>query len=396
MAVKKKVVNRRGKRVNPDPVFEGCESWSGQKFLREQHKATDYYRTEYKASDLLPDYFKWMSNNGYSKTDISHCRKHGSFLNVAAIYARCINTGMVNSHQGAIEHWETLPGTTGNLRPTSEFLHSKAKECLRIDNTSLMPDSTATTDTKETTKKTIQDHLKEKAGEMMGDLEQMFDDYIDEGMPKAFKQKPFTVLNESNLGPQFINKAIGYWEGLKDEMLELQAGECEQLNEGYAHWNKIQVRNVIKFIEVIIADCNGYLQLKKSNKKPRTRKPVSPEKLTRKFKYLKEDTTLNIKSEKVTELAEAGEAWFYDTKKRKLIHVVADQYSKTFTVKGSTLIGIDASKTVQKTLRKPVEQLKEFIKASVPNKRKFYDSVKAVEIKYTGRGSDNLLLLSIR
>ena len=395
-ALKKKIANRRGKRVNPDPVFENCEAMTGAEFLHKVRWATDYYRTEYKASDLLPDYFKWLTDNGYEKAQIATIKQHSTHLGVAAIYARCVNSGMPDSHAAGAAHWKTLKGTGGDLRPTSVFLHRTAKTILETDRSNLVSDEIDTLVVPVTPVKTIQDHLQEKAYITMGDLEAMFDEFVEDGMGKTFKQKPFTVLNASKLGPQHINKIIAIWEGMKSELTELQAGTCEQLNEGYAHWGKIQVRNAISFMDVIISDCNSYLQLKKVSKKQRTRKPVSPEKLTRKFKYLKESTELGIKSVKVAELVDAGEAWFYDTKKRKLVHTVADSYTKTFSVKSTTLVGFDVGKTVQKTLRKPAEQLKEFMKLSVPNRRKFFQELKAVEIKYGGRGNDNLLLLAIK
>ena len=400
MAVKaKRKVARRGKRNNPDPVFEGCDKLSGPDFLDLQRKATNYYRTEYKTKDLYSDWHKWLANNEYTKQQISHIKKYNKDTGVVGIYARCINTGMVDYHEEAARHWESLPGTAGQMKPTSEFLHKTAKRLLeRNDEVEQDDDDDEAAKKKEAAKKpNIQDHLREKTYDTLGELEDLYDQYIaNDSKTEKGMQKPFNIIHNSNLGPQFINMIVTHWTLVLDELKELQAGTCEQLNECYRHWGKIQVRNNIKFCEQVIADCGSYLQRKKANRTPRKRKPVSPEKLIRSFKYLKEDTALGIKSSKVTDLVDAGEAWFYDTKKRKLIYVVADTYSKTFSVKGASLIGIDTTKTVQKTLRKPAEQIKEFMKMSVPNRRKFFQDLKSVEIKYTGRSNENLLLLAIR
>ena len=386
---------KRAKRAkgNADPQFIDCETMTGPEFLRIQHRATDYYRTEYKASDLYSAYFSWLKDNGYTKQQISHIRKFGQELGTVSIYAKCILSGMPDYHAEAAQHWESLPGTSGTVRPTSEFLHQKAEQLLARISDNIEEEEEAST--KKVDKPTIQDHLREKSYTTMGDLEDLYDQFIANDS-KPIKEKPFNIIHASNLPPQFINIIIAKWGEQRDELIELQTGTCEQLNEGFAHWNKIQVRNNIKFIEQIIADCNSYLQLKKTNKNPRKRKPVSPEKLTRSFKHLKADESLGIKSVKVTDLAGAGEAYFYDVKKRKLISVVADSYAKTFSVKGASLVGIDAGKTMQKTLRKPAEQLKEFMKLSVPKRRKWFSDLKAVEIKYTGRSNENLLLLAIR
>lgn len=398
MVAKRKKAVRRRKNTNPDPVFDGCEALSGAEFLTKQRHAVDYYRTEYKTKDLYADWHKWLANNDYTKQQISHIKKYNKDTGVAGIYARCINTGMVDFHKDAAKYWESLPGTIGTLRPTSEFLHKTAKRLLeRNDEVELDDEEAEAAKKKEAAKKpNIQDHLREKMYETLGELEELWDKFLEGDSKENKALKPFNVIHNSNLSPQFVNYIIKRWDELRLELVELQAGTCEQLNEGYRHWGKIQVRNNIRFCEQVIADCNSYLQLKKANRTPRKRKPVSPEKLTRNFKHLKEDVDLGIKSVKVTELVDAGEGWLFNVKTRKLIHVVADTYTKTFTVKGSSLIGYDNAATVQKTLRKPQEQLKEFMKLSVPNKRKWFKDIKSVEIKFNGRSNDNLLLLNIR
>jgi hypothetical protein len=149
----------------------------------------------------------------------------------------------------------------------------------------------------------------------------------------------------------------------------------------------------VKFCETVINDGNSYVQLKKVERKPRAKKAVSPEKLTRNFKFLREFADLKLKSEPVIKLVGATEAWLYDTAKRKLIHVVADSHAGTITVKGSAIVGFDALTTVQKTLRKPSEQLKSVAGAGKPAARKAFAAINATETKWNGRGNDNLIIL---
>ena len=89
----------------------------------------------------------------------------------------------------------------------------------------------------------------------------------------------------------------------------------------------------------------------------------------------------------------SSEAWLYDTAKRKLIHVMADSHIGTFTVKGSAIVGFDALQTVQKTLRKPAEQIKQVMNGGKPAARKEFTAIKSTEIKYNGRGNENLVIL---
>jgi hypothetical protein len=52
--------------------------------------------------------------------------------------------------------------------------------------------------------------------------------------------------------------------------------------------------------------------------------------------------------------------------------------------------------TVQKTLRKPAEQLREFMSQSVPNARKWFRDLRTTDTKYNGRGNENLVILRVK
>jgi hypothetical protein len=138
------------------------------------------------------------------------------------------------------------------------------------------------------------------------------------------------------------------------------------------------------------------VQIKKTERAPRKKKPVSPERLTQKFRYLKEFAELKLTSEPVTKLVNCQEAWMYDTKKRKLIYVVADTHVGTMTVKGTSLVGFDTTNSVQKTLRKPAEQIKALLTGGVVQHRKYFKDIKATEVRFNGRSNENLILLKIR
>jgi hypothetical protein len=241
-------------------------------------------------------------------------------------------------------------------------------------------------------KLTIQDHLKEKVSECCGELEGMFDDFVVAGAKMSADFSPIKLMRGMNISPNMISTVSAVWELRLKEFTEVLDGEDADLVEGYSHLNKNQLKQCVKFCETVINDCNSYVQLKKVERKPRAKKAVSPEKLTRKFKFMKEFDELGLKSESVTKLVGAGEAWLYDTAKRKLIHVMADSHIGTFTVKGSAIVGFDALATVQKTLRKPAEQIR-LVMGSKPVARKEFEAIKSTETKFTGRGNENLIIL---
>jgi len=242
-------------------------------------------------------------------------------------------------------------------------------------------------------KLTIQDHLREKVSECAGELEGMFDDFVAAGAKMTADWKPIAQIRGMNISPNMVGTIADTWKIRLAEFEEVVAGTDADLAEGYAHLTKNQIKQCIKFIEQVIADCGNYVQIKKVERKPRAKKAVSPEKLSSKFKYLKEFAELKLSSIAPAQLVGASEAWLYDTKKRKLIHVMADSHLGTFSVKGSAIVGFDVTQTVQKTLRKPAEQLKELLSGGKPAARKIFKEIKATETKFNGRGNDNLIIL---
>jgi hypothetical protein len=242
-------------------------------------------------------------------------------------------------------------------------------------------------------KLTIQDHLREKISECCGELEGMFDDFVVAGAKMSADFKPIALMRGMNISPNMITTVSTVWELRLAEFNEVLEGTDADLVEGYSHLTKMQLKNCVKFCETVINDCNSYVQLKKVERKPRTKKAISPETLTRKFKFMKEFDELKLKSDAVVRLVGASEAWLYDTAKRKLIHVMADSHIGTFTVKGSAIIGFDTLTTVQKTLRKPAEQIKLVMSGGKPAMRKEFAAIKSTETKYNGRGNENLIIL---
>ena len=242
-------------------------------------------------------------------------------------------------------------------------------------------------------KLTIQDHLREKISECCGELEGMFDDFVVAGAKMSADFKPIALMRGMNISPNMVGTVSAVWELRLAEFNEVLEGIDADLVEGYSHLTRLQLRNCVKFCETVINDCNSYVQLKKVERKPRAKKAVSPERQSVKFKYLKEFTELGLKSENPAKLVNSSEAWLYDTAKRRLIHVMADSHVGTFTVKGSAIVGFDALTTVQKTLRKPQEQLKMIMTAGKPQARREFSNIKATEVKFNGRGNPNLIIL---
>ena len=172
---------------------------------------------------------------------------------------------------------------------------------------------------------------------------------------------------------------------------------AEQLREGYGHMKKAEIQLWINTLEKIVNACDMVIDKAKATRKPRVKKAPSREKLVAKLKYCKVDSKLNLVSINPLEILDASELWVYNIKTRKLGKYVADEYVKTLGVKGTTILGYDNGKSMQKTLRKPDETLKAFKKAGKVQLRKFMDEIKTTDIKLNGRlNSDTIILKAIQ
>ena len=239
----------------------------------------------------------------------------------------------------------------------------------------------------------VQEIMREKAREAAGELEGLFDEFYTTGKAST---KIVDVVAKYNVMSQHIPLIVDIWKKKQVEFEEVSETDDKELKEAYGNLGKIQLRNTIKFIEQVLSDLNSYISIKKASKAPRKKKAVPVEKIVSKLKYLKEFkdpvNKLDLISVHPTKLHGASEAWVYDTAKRKMHHYVADEYSKSFTVKGNTIIGFDSHTSEIKTLRKSGEQIKE-IMGSKPAARKYFKDIKAVATTPNGRFNENMIIL---
>jgi len=261
-----------------------------------------------------------------------------------------------------------------------EILVSKQQEEAVVDETA-------------PTRPNIQDRLREKVTECAGEIDGMFDDFIGNGAKMSADYKPITVIRGKNVAPQMVATIADTWKRKLTEFEAVLEGKDALLVEAYSNFSKIQMRNVVKFCETVINDCGAYVQIKKVERKPRKVKAVPPEKRAAKFKHLLAFPDLKLQGLPAASLVDKSEAWLYDTKKRKLIHLVADSHVGAFTVKSNSIIGFSTVDSLQRTVRKPADIVKSVQTAGKPAARKIYKDLTTTETAFNGRGTENLVIL---
>lgn len=167
----------------------------------------------------------------------------------------------------------------------------------------------------------------------------------------------------------------------------------EQLREGYSHLDKKSAQAYLTALETLAGACSLVVDASKATRKTRIKKAPSKEKIVAKIKYKATDEKLQIASVNPLDMIESTEIWVFNTKTRKLGKYVAADDCKVMTVKGSAIVGFDETKSVQKTLRKPEETLKEFKSIGKIKLRRFLDDIKTTETRLSGRITNDIVIL---
>ena len=398
--VTKRKKPRAARRVSTgEPKFEGIESLDGQEYCKKYRQMSEYYRLDCKSSD----YKGWV---------VTYCKEHEDFKKKASILnkvpdskfgpslgtsARLLSRGWPDTHPAYAEYWESLAGTMGKVAPVSEWLHKNIKELIGVGET-IVEEKKAIEKKSTVPKQTIQDRLKEQLSDVLGEIEGAVDEYTVNGK-SSFDTYKF--LQSNNLAANSSPQIADFYKPLIGEIEEYLKGECEQLNEAYAHLGKRDAKNFIKFLQSIVDGANAYKAMKISTRAKPKRKPIPAERIVRKLKYLKEFKIgdLEFKSVDPRDILQCSELWVYNTKTRKLGRFVAAKHGDVtvshLTVKSTSITGHDAEKSISKTLRRPEEQLAEWKKAGRPELRKFLGKIKGTEVKLRPRISPETLLLKI-
>jgi len=232
----------------------------------------------------------------------------------------------------------------------------------------------------------IQDAMKEKISEYIGELEGCLDKMVRD-------KEDFSLYKhmQANHIPKPYVADVKEWskKNLR-EFIAAYEGKDAQLNEGYSFLQKRELKAIVKTLAQCIEDCDKYSEFKKANRKPRVSKPKAPGIQIKALKFKRSDTELGLQSVSATEIIGAQQAWFYNTKTRKLIVYRSES---GFQVKGSSIQNYEPEQSIQKTLRKPAEQIKAMMACGKVQLRKFMDTINAKDQPANGRINAEMIIL---
>lgn len=381
-----KVKFRENSKKDHSPVWTDCETWDAERFLRHFHTAMGYYRLEFNNKDLKPAVLKWMASVSCTKEDIAAFKKtkDSRCNSTMGAIASCLLRGMTPQRADFNKGRDTAAWLSEEINSVIEAGKNDKEEVvegIEIKPTVIQP--------------TIQERVREASYKMTEELETAIEAF--QINPETFDPKSFKVLNllkGKDVKAAHARIIREFYSRNLEELTEAATTKDEQLKEAYSHLSKANLKKITAFYQEIVSACEMLTQEAKVNRAPRARKSVPKEKLVAKLKYMKTDEPLKLVSINPVDIIDSKELWIYNTKTRKLGKYLAAEY-QTLGVKGTTLTGFNENTSVQKTIRKPEEKLKEFKAASKVQLRKFLDEINATDTKMNGRINEDTILLRV-
>jgi len=207
---------------------------------------------------------------------------------------------------------------------------------------------------------------------------------------KQFDSKSYLIKNNVKPG---MTKAIA--EFFKPELKLIKSiptSKDEQLIEGYSFLSRRQLDKYATYIQNLISSCEVASAINKASRKPRATKVKSPIELVKNAKYMVSEEHTKLKSEHPSKIVNATEVWLYNAKTRRLFKYVALP-GLTLSVKGTTIINMDAEKSGGKIIRKPDSQLDGIQSMTSRPITKIYNEIKGTESSAVGRLNEDTIIV---
>ena len=203
----------------------------------------------------------------------------------------------------------------------------------------------------------IQDRMKERASDILGEIEGMIDDYI----YKDAEFSLYTWLQSNDIPATYASNIISKLSPTLSELIEAYEGKDDQLKEGYKQYKKSDLQRLIRFYNNMCEDAEKYAGVAKKTKAPRKPRVQSVEKKLKTFKYQKEDNTFKIASINPEKIIGAQELWTFNTR-YKTLSVFRALDRGGLDVKGTSIIKYSEETSItMRTGRKPEEAIKKVI-----------------------------------
>ena len=247
----------------------------------------------------------------------------------------------------------------------------------------------------------IQDRMKQQVSDLCGEFEGFIDDLIDgDKTIKDFDPYKMMLVYQPEIKGPHAKIIKEEFEGQHKEALEVKEWKDDQIKEAYSHMDVKMRKAFVQVFEKINTACDTIIQTKATTRKARKPKARSKETIVKKLKFAVNDPSLGLASLPATDIVYANEVWVYNIKTRKIgVYKARNIDPKGLArpgtglmVKGTTLQDFDPETSVQKTLRKPAEMIKNFDAGKLKCKKSF-EELTTTPTKLNGRFNEHTIIL---
>lgn len=238
----------------------------------------------------------------------------------------------------------------------------------------------------------IQDRITLKASDCIAEIESQIDELITSKF--TANVTAVSIMHSQEIKGVHANRVVNHLKNRRAEFDEVLNSTDKQLKEGYSNFTKPQLKKIIAFFDQGIVDGIKISGEAVKSRKPRKRKTKTPDQIVSKIKFCAECTDLKVKSIDPKLIIGSLQLWVYNIKTRKL-GVYHAEDAGGLSIKGTTIVSFNETKSVQKKLRKPEVTLPEIISGGKVHLRNALDSIRAVESGLTGRLNDDTVLVRV-
>lgn len=259
----------------------------------------------------------------------------------------------------------------------------------------------ATGDKKTTlTRKTVQENLDSKILVVLSDIESKIDDILLQNPMESLSyggKKSKKNINVETPGKKFISSYTLKGVAAKKigDFVADKIKEFEKNSQDYSQ-DKNNMAYLIQFLSDVQTECNTIVEIAKTTKNTvRKTRAKSPIDIVKRLKYMVSSDTYNIKSIAPSKIIGADKLIVYNVVKAACT-IYEAKTSVGLSVKGTTILGYDETKSATKKVRKPSEFLKTITNASgIRVIKNAFNDLTTKESKPNGRMNSDTILLGV-
>lgn len=169
---------------------------------------------------------------------------------------------------------------------------------------------------------------------------------------------------------------------------------CDQAVEGYSHIKRSVMKRRIKHVEVMLDDCDKLKAASAATRKVRKPRVKSADKQVAKMKYKKDDSENKLVSINPISIVGMMRLYVFNSKTREITEYVSG-VTNGFSVKGTTLQGVDFDNSRRIRLRKPADFLSIAQTKSIKQIDNAWSKLTTKESKPNGRINADCILMRV-